>query len=496
MITQTNNKMVYGILGLILWSLIPQITAAAPNVNTISVQGYMQKPSGAGAVTNGTYQIAYGVCAPDCTSTSNVLWVQKIATTVTNGLFSVSLTGAGHNLSADATVSVGSNLRLDKSAATLNPALISGISTGAVVVRAYAASTIDSGNPQFDITINSVPTAYYAGVAGSVANGSILPASLDNTAARVIPSLWTLDSSQLTGSSSSATNIATGASAGSVSIGTGATTTQTISIGGNGAAGNTTALAGGSTNGVTINASVNSPTNINTGTSTGTVNISNGSVGGSVSIGTNATAGNTISLVGGATNGVRINHDTNSPTNINTGTSTGAVTIGGNSSGIVAINNGTASGAVNIGTAATTAQTITIGGNGQTNNTTNINGGATNGVRINFNTNSPTNINTGTSTGAVNIGNATNSISFNGGTAFARAIYQGNGNAPAATSLAITMTGLTTAYNCVGSITGSAANANGTVYVLRALATANTCTVTFSGALAATANSRIFCICY
>ena len=106
-----------------------------------------------------------------------------------------------------------------------------------------------------------------------------------------------------TGTSTGAVNIATGNSAGNVSMGTG-TGTQTLSVG-TGAGAKTVGLGSNNTTSTTnilsgsgavnVNAGNNQPTNINTGTSTGAVNVGN-SLAGAVGI----TSGAAFTLAGGA----------------------------------------------------------------------------------------------------------------------------------------------------------------------------------------------------
>ena len=146
---------------------------------------------------------------------------------------------------------------------------------------------------------------------------------------------------------------------------------------------------------VSINASSNFATDINTGTSTGAVTIG-GSAAQTIDIGTGAN-NKTVNL--GSTNGastttiysgsgsLKLNVDNNQTTNINTGTSTGAVNIG----------TGSASGTVSIGRSDGTTTVI----------------GTTS---INASVNNATNINTGTSTGAVNIGNSGSTVTVLGPT--------------------------------------------------------------------------------
>ena len=128
-----------------------------------------------------------------------------------------------------------------------------------------------------------------------------------------------------------------GDGAGSKTVGLGSTNTTS-----------TTTINSGS-GGLLINASNSQPTYINTGTSTGSVNVGTGSSTQTLSFGTGAgvktvglgsTNSTSTTNVNSGSGGVNINANNNQPTYINTGTSTGIVDIG-NSTGKVGV--GTAS---------------------------------------------------------------------------------------------------------------------------------------------------------
>ncbi len=210
-------------------AFISTVAIATPNVDTLTVQGYMKKANGS-AVSSGTYNLVYGLCAPDCTSTSNVLWVKKISTAVSGGLFSANLTGAGADLSADSGVTVSTNLKLDKTAWTVNGSNMAAITSGAVVVRVFAYDPIDGNNPSFDISLNSVPTSFFATnsavstLANTVTGGSITSTSLASSA-QTLPVSWAVPGGQVTGtvnsctSATSATTATTASSANAVAAG-------------------------------------------------------------------------------------------------------------------------------------------------------------------------------------------------------------------------------------------------------------------------------------
>lgn len=167
-----NQKITRFIIFLNFWLF--SITAfAGPAIDTLAVQGYMKKANGA-AVTDGTYNLAIGVRQNDVT-----IWAKQYPVSIVNGLFSKNLSGSGSNLT---TLGAGTGLNADYSAVTLNSALLLAGGNGAVVVRIYAMDAIDGANPQFDITLASVPTAFVCNVAQSVAAGSITLAGLATAA--------------------------------------------------------------------------------------------------------------------------------------------------------------------------------------------------------------------------------------------------------------------------------------------------------------------------
>lgn len=234
-----------------------------------------------------------------------------------------------------------------------------------------------------------------------------------------------------------------------VNIGTG-TTTSTVTIGGagnqqidvgNGAAvkavnvgssntTSTTTLLSGS-GGINLNASNNQPTNINSGTSTGTVTVGGTGVM-QIDVGAGGTGAKTINIGDGASTGaitvksgsggLLLNESNNQPTNIGTGTTTGTVTIGGAGVQAIDIGNGAAAKTVALGSSNTTSTTTLLSGSG--------------GVNVNVDNNQPVNVATGTSTGTITIGGAG-----------AQSIAIGNGAAAKTVTLGSTNTTSTTTIN-------------------------------------------------
>lgn len=151
----------------VLWlamALSSTAALASPTIDTLNVQAYMKKASGT-AVTDGTYTLAIGVF-----QNGTCIWGKSYSTTITNGLFSKDLTGLGSDLSA---LGAGTGMNSNFSAVTLNPALLMAGGNGAVSIRIYAVSAIDGTNPQFDVSVASVPTAYVANTAKGVDTGSV-----------------------------------------------------------------------------------------------------------------------------------------------------------------------------------------------------------------------------------------------------------------------------------------------------------------------------------
>ena len=119
------------------------LSLATPVIESLTVQGYMKKADGT-AVTNGTYNLVFGV-----RQNGSTIWAKQISTTITNGLFSASLSGLGTNLTG---LGAGTGMNSDFSAVTLNPALLHAGGSGGIVARVYASSAINGANPLFQLT--------------------------------------------------------------------------------------------------------------------------------------------------------------------------------------------------------------------------------------------------------------------------------------------------------------------------------------------------------
>ncbi len=212
------------------------------------------------------------------------------------------------------------------------------------------------------------------------------------------------------GTTTGAVNIGTGASAQTLGFGTGGGA-KAVTVGSTNTTSQTDLNSG--SNGLNLNVSNNQATNINTGTSTGTVSIGTGATAQTVTLGNGAGAktvalgsgtGTSTTTILGGSNGVNLNASNNAPTNINTGTSNGAVTIGGGS-GTVAV----VSSDWGITTAGNMSNIGTIGADGLITAT----GGATiTGAAVNLNASSnfAVNIATGTTNTATTIGGGSGTV--------------------------------------------------------------------------------------
>lgn len=307
-------------LTLVTIGLIPAARAQVA-IDSLVVQGYMKRAGGL-PVTDSTgpgYTIAVGVL-----QNGTYIWGKSFTTTVTDGLFSVTLSGVGGDLTSGA-ANCPALMKQNWSAGglnrTLNPALLIAQGAGDVTVHFCAVSTIDGAQPEFNVTLKSVATAYVAALAknvvdaslgvvafaagethstspGAAANGKL--ALLDATGKFDASFIPDLPSSIITTGQVGLGNGGTGSTDGSIT-GTGNITYQsasgsTTNIGSTGA-GSVLALRGG-TGGIT--AAV-------TGT-TGDVSLIAGTTSGSVTI-TSGSSGN-IQLNAGTTGKVRVTNGT------------------------------------------------------------------------------------------------------------------------------------------------------------------------------------------
>lgn len=371
---------------------LSSVALAAPTIDSINVQGYMKKSNGS-AVTDGTYTLAFGVFQNGVN-----IWGRSYSVVVTNGLFSRTLSGVGGDLSAlPAPTGINSDFSATGSNTTLDAALLVAGGAGGISVRVYAVSLIDSVNPQFDIAVAAVPTAFISEVSKGVTAGAVTVAGIA-TGSKVSTSAGAADVGKLalldangkfdssfipatiTGGAgasfqSSAGNTTTIGNASTTSdlalqSGTGGITAAVTGVSGNvsftaGSASGNVTLTPGSAGQVAIgSASTGTATFGNTGTdAVTTVQGGSGALGSVVvtSAGTSATA---VSLsASNATGGITIQPAAGGSGTITVGsTSTGASLFGNTGAASATTIQGAT---VNLGAGATTT-TAAVGGAGLT----------------------------------------------------------------------------------------------------------------------------------
>lgn len=209
--------------------------AATPTIDSLNVQGYMKKANGQ-TVTDGSYYLAFGIM-----QNGTARWCKIVSTAITNGLFSKTLSGVGSDCTG---LPSGTSLNgINSSATTLNTAIFTGGTAGGVTIRIYASSAIDGTNPQFDVAMSAVPTAWISAVAKSVEDGSITVASVA-TSAKATASAGVadagkfvlLDSSGKLDSSLLPSVVAASGSNSNITALTGLTTALSVAQGGTGSA--------------------------------------------------------------------------------------------------------------------------------------------------------------------------------------------------------------------------------------------------------------------
>lgn len=349
-----------------------------------------------GAIVNLNTNSAFGVNI--CTGSSN----GAIALGGNGGTVAVDSSDWNINTTGDMT-NIGAitmnGLLTDSAGATITGAVINlndessfdvnlctGTSTGTVTIGGNGGLVvIDSSDWNID------STGIMTGIGAITSNGLITGsggATLTGTISiNDSPDPITLTTSIGGGTNTGAVNIGTGASVQSISIGNGGAA-KTVALGSSNGTSTTTILSGSSA--VNINASNNQPTNINSGSSSGTVTVGN-------ALATITALGTTTINSGAGT----------CTTGIGIGATTGTVTIGGGSNA-VAINPTTL--AINTndwdidatgimtGIGAITADGLFTGTLGTT-----ITGAV---INLNASSDFATNINSGTSSGTVTIGSS------------------------------------------------------------------------------------------
>lgn len=318
---------------LALTMTVGSATATGPAINSMTVQAYMALGSGS-PVSDGTYNIAFAVC-----QNGAAIWGKTYSVSTSGGLFTQSLSGTGTDLTSlpvavDAAGCTG--MRAVWTGTTLNPALLDASPSGAIDIRLYSVSVIDSKNPQFDIAVNSVPTSYISSLANGVVAGNVTFAMLASaltagtgpaSGANIIP---ITDGSGLIDVGFIPNLPASRITSGSVAVGNGGTGSATGSI---------TGTAGQD---ITYASAAAQATIIGNNTSTSTLTLRSGT--GGITQTVTGTTGN-ISLTAGSASGDLL---------LTPGTTSGAVTIG----------SGTSTGASSFGNAGAGAVTTIAGGTG------------------------------------------------------------------------------------------------------------------------------------
>lgn len=294
--------------------------SAAPNMNTLFVQGYLRKISGA-AVTDGSYAMTFSI-----RSGNTYFWTKSFSVSVSGGFFSQSLSG-----SSSPPYSGG-----------IDSATLVGAASGSLVVNIQ--STVDGLPVSFDIQATPVALSLLSDKANAVVAGAITSASFAPSG--VLPA-W---------DGSTVTNIAAANIVGTLPTTTFPATLPAV----NGA--NLTSLNASSISSGTLSSSV-LPTTISNST---TFN----AAGTAVIVTTNATVGGTFGVTGASTLGAMsvlgtttVNTSGASTTTIGGGSSTGAISIGA-STGVqnIAVGGSTGAGAVTVGNTGAAAATIIQGG--------------------------------------------------------------------------------------------------------------------------------------
>lgn len=151
--------------------------AVNATTTSLTIQGYMRQSTGT-AISNVTNKrVAFGIC-----QNGVAVWGKEVSTvSITSGLFSVALSGAGTDLAGTAYAAQFTGCTGTWSTSSLNTNMFTASANvnGAITVHVYAVDTIEGVNPEFDITLSSVPSAWLADTAKAVMPASIVAASID-----------------------------------------------------------------------------------------------------------------------------------------------------------------------------------------------------------------------------------------------------------------------------------------------------------------------------
>lgn len=316
-------KFLFGIF-LLGWSTLG---LAAPNMNTLFVQGYLRKVTGS-AVTDGNYAMTFSI-----RSGSTYFWTKSFSVAVSGGFFSQSLSGGSSS----------------PYSGNIDSATLAGAAAGSLVVNIQA--TVDGLPVSFDLQATPVALSLLSDKAISVVAGAITTASFSSSG--TMPA-W--DGSALT-------NLSASKIVGTLPNATFPATLPPMS------GANLTGLNASSISAGTLASSV-LPTTISNAT---TFN----APGTAVIITTNATVGGTLGVTGTSTLGAMTVTGTTSVNN----TGSGTTTIGGGSStGAISIGASTGAQSVSVGGSTGTGN-ITVGNTGAASATV-IQSGSTGKIKI------------------------------------------------------------------------------------------------------------------
>ncbi|MBO9666035.1 MAG: hypothetical protein J7501_04420 [Bdellovibrio sp.] len=322
-------KFVFGLLPLVMLGT----ATAAPNMNTLFVQGYLRKVSGS-AVSDGTYAMTFSL-----RSGSTYFWTKSASVAVSGGFFSQSLSGTSSS----------------PYSGSIDSTTIANASAGGLVVNIQA--TVDGLPVSFDMQASPVALALFADKASTVVNGSIVSTSMASTG--TMPA-W--DGSALTNVTADNLN-------GTLPVAVFPTTLPATS-GANLTSLNATNITTGTLVSAVMPTTFSKNTTFNAA-GTAVAITTNATVGGTLGVTGATTVGGTLGVTGTTTLGAStivgntlINNSGAGTTTIGGGSSTGAVTIGGSTStGAITIGGGSSTAGITIG-GSSGAQAVTVGGSG------------------------------------------------------------------------------------------------------------------------------------
>ena len=140
--------------------------AAPPSIDGFNIQSFLKLSNNSPvSATSGDFVFAIF-------KGNNCIWAKRQSgVPITNGMmnYRISATGTDITLISNANAATGECVS-NFSALNLDSALLSTGATGALKIRIYAESSIDTQKPIWDIPLNSAPTAFIAQSAGTADN--------------------------------------------------------------------------------------------------------------------------------------------------------------------------------------------------------------------------------------------------------------------------------------------------------------------------------------